>query len=58
MTNNMPESLDEWTIFYEAVEKLLDEEGELFGLLWYEGLTQEEVATVLKVSLRRVRLRW
>jgi RNA polymerase sigma-70 factor (ECF subfamily) len=28
------------------------------GLLFYEGLTQEEAATVLGVSLRTLKRRW
>ncbi len=53
-----PNSLGAWTDFHEAVEQLPDEERELFGLLWFEDLTQEEAATVLGVSLRTVRRRW
>jgi RNA polymerase sigma-70 factor (ECF subfamily) len=37
---------------------LPDEEREVVNLLWYDELTQEEVATVLNVSLRTVKRRW
>jgi DNA-directed RNA polymerase specialized sigma24 family protein len=37
---------------------LPDQERELFGLLWYEGLTQEEAANVLGASLRTVKRWW
>ncbi len=53
-----PATLEAWTDFHEAVERLPDEERELFGLLWYEGMTQEEAAAVLGVSLRTVKRRW
>jgi len=53
-----PTSLMEWTEFHEQVERLPDEEKEVFNLLWYEGLGQEEAATVLGISPRTLRRRW
>lgn len=53
-----PQSLQEWTVFHQAVGSLPEEERELFGLLWYQGLTQDEAANMLGVSLRTVRRRW
>jgi RNA polymerase sigma-70 factor (ECF subfamily) len=53
-----PHTLEAWTDFHRAVESLPDEERELFGLLWYEGVTQEEAAAVLGVSLRTVKRHW
>jgi RNA polymerase sigma factor (sigma-70 family) len=53
-----PDSLEEWTNFHEAVGLLPDEEREVFGLLWYDELTQEDAALVLDVSLRTVKRRW
>jgi len=53
-----PHDLDGWTRFHEQVEKLSDEQREVFDLLWYEGLTQPEAATVLNVSLKTVKRRW
>lgn len=53
-----PHDLEGWTRFHEQVEKLTDEQREVFDLLWYEGLTQPEAATVLDVSLRTVKRRW
>jgi len=53
-----PHDLDGWTRFHEQVEKLSDEQREVFDLLWYEGLTQPEAATVLGVSLKTVKRRW
>jgi RNA polymerase sigma factor (sigma-70 family) len=37
---------------------LPDEEREIFGLRFYHGLTQAEVAGVLQVSDRTVRRHW
>ncbi len=53
-----PEDLEGWSAFHAQVEALPDEEKEVVGLLFYEGLTQEEVAQVLGVSLRTVKRRW
>ena len=53
-----PHDLEGWTRFHEQVEKLTDDQREVFDLLWYEGLTQPEAATVLGVSLKTVKRRW
>lgn len=53
-----PDTLEGWTSFHEQVGKLPDEEREVFGLLWYEGLTQPEAASILGVSLATVKRRW
>jgi RNA polymerase sigma-70 factor (ECF subfamily) len=53
-----PEDLESWSAFHAQVEALPDEEREIVGLLFYEGLTQQESATVLGVSLRTVKRRW
>ena len=44
-------------ILRRADFSLSDEQREVFDLLWYEGLTQPEAATVLGVSLKTVN-RW
>jgi RNA polymerase sigma-70 factor (ECF subfamily) len=53
-----PSNLTEWTEFHEQVESLPDQEREVFNLLWYEGLSQEEAAVVLGISERTLRRRW
>ena len=53
-----PEDLEGWSAFHAQVEALPDEEKEVVGLLFYEGLTQQEAASVLGVSLRTVKRRW
>jgi RNA polymerase sigma-70 factor (ECF subfamily) len=53
-----PHTLEAWTRFHQSVERLPDEERQLFGLLWYQGLSQEEAAEILGVSVRTVKRRW
>ena len=53
-----PTTLAEWTEFHEKVLLLPDEERQVFDLLWYEGLTQGEAASILGVSERTVKSRW
>jgi RNA polymerase sigma factor (sigma-70 family) len=53
-----PGGLAEWTEFHEQVEALSDEQREVFNLLWYEQMTQDEAAAVLGVTVRTVRRRW
>lgn len=53
-----PGSLSEWTEFHEAVQKLPDDEREVFDLYWYQGLDQKEVASILNVTDRTVKNRW
>jgi RNA polymerase sigma-70 factor (ECF subfamily) len=40
------------------VERLPESEQELFNLLFYEGLTQEEAAELLGMGLATVKRRW
>lgn len=53
-----PDSLEDWTAFHEAVERLSEAEREVFQLLWYHGLSQLEAAEILGVDARTVRRRW
>lgn len=53
-----PTTLAEWTDFHEKVSHLPDTEREVFQLLWYEGMTQEEAAEILGVTSRTVKNRW
>ena len=53
-----PDTLVEWTEFHEQIEKLPDVEREVFGLLFYDGLTQSQVGKVLGLSLTTVKRRW
>jgi RNA polymerase sigma factor (sigma-70 family) len=53
-----PHTLVEWTEFHQQIEKLPDSEREVFGLIYYDGLTQTEVGKVLGLSLTTVKRRW
>jgi RNA polymerase sigma-70 factor (ECF subfamily) len=51
-------TLDDWAAFHEAVGRLPEEEQRAFGLIWYDGLTQEQAAAQLGISLRTLGRRW
>jgi RNA polymerase sigma factor (sigma-70 family) len=53
-----PEDLERWEAFHHRIETLPDDEREIFGLIYYEGLEQLEAAKVLDVSERTIRNRW
>ncbi len=52
-----PARLALWGEFHQAVERLPAEEREVFELLWYHGLSQEEAADVLGVDKSTVKRR-
>jgi RNA polymerase sigma-70 factor (ECF subfamily) len=47
-----------WAELHQQIDRLAGPEKEVFGLLWYQGLTQEEAAALLGVSLSTVKRRW
>jgi RNA polymerase sigma-70 factor (ECF subfamily) len=51
-------SLAWWTEFHEKAAALPPEEREVFGLLWYQGLSQADAAKLLAVSPRTLKRRW
>jgi RNA polymerase sigma-70 factor (ECF subfamily) len=53
-----PCSLAQWTELHQHIDALPDEEREVVGLLFYQGLSQAEAAEVLNVSVRTVQRRW
>lgn len=53
-----PGHLAELTEFHQRVEALPDDLREVFNLTWYQGLSQEEAARVLGVSVPTVKRRW
>lgn len=57
-TPHEPRNLEQWSEFHSEVEKLPDEEREVFDLLWYDGLSQEEAAQALGISPRTLKRRW
>jgi len=40
------------------VDKLPEEQKEVVNLLFYEGLSQEEAAAILNISVRTIKRRW
>jgi RNA polymerase sigma-70 factor (ECF subfamily) len=53
-----PRDLDRWQALHEAVNRLPGELREVFGLTFYHGWTQSEMARLLGVSDRQVRRLW
>ncbi len=53
-----PSSVAEWKEFLKRVASLPEDEREVFDLLWVQGLTQEEAAELLGISIRTVRRIW
>jgi RNA polymerase sigma factor (sigma-70 family) len=50
--------LDKWAALQQAVERLPAEEREVFGLTFYHGWTQVQIAELLQTSDKRVRKLW
>lgn len=50
--------LEKWAALQQAVERLPAEEREVFGLTFYHGWTQVQIAELLRTSDRRVRKLW
>jgi RNA polymerase sigma factor (sigma-70 family) len=53
-----PESLDSWSQFHLAVENLPEDQQEVVNLLWYEGISQPDAASLLNISLATLKRRW
>lgn len=53
-----PDTLNEWTDFHEQIDRLPEPEKEIVHLLWYEGMTQIDTASVLGISLATLKRRW
>lgn len=53
-----PSNLAEWCEFHHKIDQLADNEREVVGLLFYQGLTQVEAAEILQVTVRTVQRRW
>lgn len=52
------DSVNSWTRFHEAAESLNNDDRELFNLVWYLGLNQEQAANALGCSVRTIARRW
>lgn len=53
-----PVELSDWCDFHNQAAALPDDEREVFGLLFYQGLSQDDAADVLGVSVRTIQRRW
>ena len=53
-----PQRLAAWTEFHEQVEALPQDERDTIELLFYQGLSQNEAAAILGISIRTVKRRW
>jgi RNA polymerase sigma factor (sigma-70 family) len=53
-----PSSLAQWTELHEQIGALPEEEREVVGLLFYQGMSQNEAAEVLNISVRTLQRRW
>lgn len=52
------DSLEAWAAFHEAVEQLPSDERDVVQLLWYSGLSQQDAAQLLEVSVPTLQRRW
>jgi RNA polymerase sigma factor (sigma-70 family) len=52
------DELERWCRFHEAVEHLPTEEREVFGLRFYHGWAEQQIAELFAVTERTVRRRW
>lgn len=55
---NEPVSLLAWTEFHEYVDRLDKDVKDVFDLLWYLELSQEQASELLNVSVRTIQRRW
>lgn len=53
-----PQKIIEWVELHEQIEQLPANEQEVFQLIWYRGLSKEDVATLLNVDVRTIQRRW
>jgi RNA polymerase sigma factor (sigma-70 family) len=52
------EQVNSWTRLHDVADTLDDEDRELFNLVWYLGLSQQQVSLALGCSVRTVARRW
>ncbi|MFM8572465.1 MAG: RNA polymerase sigma factor [Pirellula sp.] len=53
-----PDDIGSWAEFHKQIEQLPQDEQEVANLLYYEGLSQDDAARVLGVSVRTIKRRW
>lgn len=57
MTQN-PQHLAEWRELHTHIDSLAEPLREMFDLLWYNELSQDQAAEIVGVSTRQVKRRW
>jgi RNA polymerase sigma-70 factor (ECF subfamily) len=57
MTQN-PQQLAQWQELHEMIDSLPEQLREMFDLLWYNELSQDEAAEIVGVSTRQIKRRW
>jgi len=57
-SENDPQKIIEWVELHEQIEQLPAEEQEVFQLIWYRGLSKEDVAAIMDVDVRTIQRRW
>ena len=50
--------LASWTEFHDSVDQLDESLREVFQLIWYQGLSQQQVAALIDVPQRTISRRW
>ncbi|MCA9186627.1 MAG: sigma-70 family RNA polymerase sigma factor [Pirellulaceae bacterium] len=53
-----PQKMQEWSEFHQLIDGLPEQERTVVDLLWYHGLSQEDAARLMDVSVRTVRRTW
>lgn len=53
-----PRRMQEWAEFHQAVDELPEREREVFELLWYHELPQDQAAELTGVSTRQIKRIW
>lgn len=57
-TTHEPSRISMWAEFHERIDHLPEAEREVFDLLWYQGLKEDQAARLLSVSVRTIQRRW
>ena len=57
-TTERPETLASWGEFHQAVEQLADPDREVFELVWYGGMSQQDIVSLLGISVPTVQRRF
>jgi RNA polymerase sigma factor (sigma-70 family) len=57
-TTEPADRVADWTRFHDLAAELPEEQRQLFEMVWYVGMSQDEIAAALECSTRTVRRRW